>query len=290
MPKDLDNLDARKWFAEDIREAAPVVNNSRIVDVFASVPREQYLGQGPWNIHSRLSIGSTHKSASADPNHLYHDVLISIDDASGINNGLPSLWAMVFDNLNIKPGDTVLQVGAGVGYYTAILAELVTDQGHVIAYEIEDDLAKRAQENLRHYQQVEIVAGNAAEADSFPELDVVVACAGVTHVPEKWLMHLSENGQMVLPFTGENQWGFLLHLQKIGDDLPIKSLGPCSFYHCFGARIDDEEQALTSALNSTEDTTPNIGRYHLGLPKNNQLDTWVIGNSYWISRSTFNKV
>jgi len=215
--------------------------------------------------------------------------LVSIDDASGINNGLPSLWALVFDNLDIKPGDTVLQVGAGVGYYTAILAELVTDQGHVIAYEIEDGLAALAQENLRHYQQVEIVAGNATEVDIFPELDVVVACAGVTHVPKEWLRYLSEKGRMVLPFTGENQWGFLLHLHKNGDDLPIRSLGPCGFYHCFGARISEEERALTLALNLTEGAAPNIGRYHLGLPENDQFDAWVIGNSYWISGSMPNK-
>lgn len=284
MLGDKDTKEARRWFAEDIKEVTPVVHNDRLVDAFSTVPREGYLGNGPWNIHSRLSIGRVHKSASSNPHHLYHDVLVSIDDTAGINNGLPSLWALVFDNLNIKPGATVLQIGAGVGYYTAILAELVTNKGRVIAYEVEDDLAKRAQNNLRHYAHVDVICGDATQIDDHPEFDVIVACAGVTHVPEQWLGKLSNGGQMVLPLTGEYQWGILLHLERYGDDLPVKSLGPCGFYHCVGAREADEEKALTSAFKSGGGRSPHIGHYHLGQPQDQKEQAWVIGKSYWISK------
>ena len=118
MEDAIDLVAARKWFAEDVREVAPVVHNQAIVDAFATVPRESYLGNGPWGIHSRLSVGEIHQSKSGSAHHLYHDVLISIDETSGINNGLPSLWARVFDSLDINAGATVVQVGAGVGYYT----------------------------------------------------------------------------------------------------------------------------------------------------------------------------
>lgn len=275
---------ARRWFAQDIKEAAPVVHNQRIVDAFACVPREQYLGDGPWGIHSRLSIGAINQSASSNPVHLYHDLLITIDQASGINNGLPSLWGRVFDSLNIKPGDTVLQVGAATGYYTAILAELVTSKGRVIAYEIEDNLAKQAKDNLQHYAQVEILSGDATEAENLPKIDVVVACAGVTHVPLQWLDHLSSTGRMVLPVTGKTQWGFLMHLARDGDDLPIKSLGPCGFYHCAGARLKDEAQALSVALNPSSGGAPHKGYYHVGQPDPSAKQVWITGQSYWISR------
>lgn len=166
MEKPIDLKQARRWFADDIREVAPVLKNPKIVEAFAKVPREHYLGSGPWGIHSRLSIGDIHRSASNSPHHIYHDVLVAIDEALGINNGLPSLWARVYDNLDIKPGSTVVQVGAGVGYYTAILAELVSPQGHVTAFEIDPGLAERSRHNLRHYPNVEVICGDATKSEN----------------------------------------------------------------------------------------------------------------------------
>ncbi|WP_208989104.1 rRNA adenine N-6-methyltransferase family protein [Pseudovibrio sp. POLY-S9] len=262
-----------------------MIKNHKITEAFAEVPRERYLGHGPWTIHSRLSVGTTYKSVSDDPKHLYHDLLISIDEALGINNGLPSLWAHVFDNLDIKPGETVLQVGAGLGYFTAILAELVTETGRVVAYEYEDKLAKQAKQNLNHYQQVEVISGNAAEADEFPQLDIIVGCAGVTHVPKVWLSHLAECGRLVLPFTGEDQWGFLLHLQKSGADLSAKSIGPCGFYHCYGARTEEDGKALMSVLKSEPRSVQGIQHYHVGAPREDQNDVWLKGNGFWITKS-----
>jgi protein-L-isoaspartate(D-aspartate) O-methyltransferase len=273
---------ARKWFAEDIGEVAPVLRNYRIVEAFAKVPREQYLGEGPWGIHSRLSIGDIHRSASRSPHHVYHDVLIAIDEASGINNGLPSLWARVYDNLDIKEGSTVLQVGAGVGYYTAILAELVSSQGHVIAYEIEPDLAERARHNLRRYPNVEVICGDATKAESFPTVDSLTACAGVTHVPTRWLDSLKTDGQLVLPYTGVDQWGFLLHLKKGAACHPVKSLGPLGAYHCVGARSDKEAEAITLAIKSTAVGLPANATYHVGDPPSGSKGIWVKGDAYWI--------
>lgn len=284
--QDIVDLDtARKWFAEDVREVAPVVRNKAIVQAFATVPREHYLGAGPWGIHSRLCIGEIHQSASASAHHLYHDVLVAIDEDSGINNGLPSLWARVYDNLDICAGNTVLQVGAGVGYYTAILAELVSPRGMVIAYEIENELAERARNNLRHYSNVEVVCGDATQAQSLPELDALTACAGVTHIPARWLDSLRDSGQLVLPFTATDQWGFLLHLAKHGDDWPIKSLGPVGAYHCAGARTDEEAQAISSALKGSDEAPPKLAHYHPGQPPADSDQTWIAGQSYWISRS-----
>jgi len=54
-------------------------------------------------------------------------------------------------------------VGAGTGYYTAILAMLVGAGGHVDAYEIEADLAARAAANLSSLPQVSVHAQSALQ-------------------------------------------------------------------------------------------------------------------------------
>lgn len=272
---------ARRWFAQDIAEVAPVVHNPAIVDAFATVPREHFLGAGPWGIHSRLAIGDIHTSATTSPHHVYHDVLIAIDRDSGINNGLPSLWARVYDTLPLKAGATVLQIGAGVGYYTAILAELVQGHGHVLAYEIEPELAARAQENLKHYPNVEVICGDATQATALPDVDALTACAGVTHVPPIWLDSLKTGGALVLPYSGINHWGFLLHLSKEADALPVKSVGPVGVYPCAGARNDDEAQAITDALHASKPLSK-TAIYHTDPAPDDKSRVWVEGQSYWI--------
>ncbi|HEY1543798.1 MAG TPA: rRNA adenine N-6-methyltransferase family protein, partial [Xanthobacteraceae bacterium] len=65
-------------------------------------------------------------------------------------NGMPSLWARIFDRLGLRPDARVLQVGAGTGYYTAVLAEIVGTRGRVTAVEADGELAERARRISRH--------------------------------------------------------------------------------------------------------------------------------------------
>jgi protein-L-isoaspartate(D-aspartate) O-methyltransferase len=281
-----DASEARRWFAEDLRVSSPVFHNPAIITAFAKVPREEYLGDGPWRIHSRLKIGALHTSLTTDLHEIYHDVLVSLDEKRGINSGQPSLWAFVFDHLNIAPGQTVLQVGAGVGYFTAILAELTGSEGRVIAYEIDEDLARRARSNLSRYPHVEVISGDATQAVHLPSLDIVIAFAGVTHVPEPWLSKLSDSGRMALPFTGENQWGLMMLMERAGDTFPIRSLVPCGFYHCGGARRRDEEKALTAALKAARGRVIDLAQYHRGRPENGADNAWLVTDAYWISKGS----
>jgi protein-L-isoaspartate(D-aspartate) O-methyltransferase len=58
-----------------------------------------------------------------------------------INNGQPTLHALCLMTLSVKEGETAVHVGAGTGYYTAVLARLAGPAGAVFGYEIEERLA-----------------------------------------------------------------------------------------------------------------------------------------------------
>ena len=75
-------------------------------------------------------------------------------ESRGINNGQPSLWAYLFDHLDLLPGEQVLHLGCGTGYYTAIIAELVGSAGRVTAVEIDATLARKARAALADGPQV----------------------------------------------------------------------------------------------------------------------------------------
>jgi protein-L-isoaspartate(D-aspartate) O-methyltransferase len=96
------------------------------------------------------------------PSHVYHDVLIALDEPRGINNGQPSLWAYLFDRLDLLPGEQVLHLGCGTGYYTAIIAELVGSAGRVTAVEIDATLARRARAALADGPQVKVIQADGA--------------------------------------------------------------------------------------------------------------------------------
>jgi len=119
------------------------VKSSAVVNAFATVPREQFVGPGPWRIKSPMGFARYWTTDDDSPSHVYHDVLIALDESRGSNNGQPSLWAYLFDHLNLVPAEQVLHLGCGTGYYTAIIAELVASAGRVTAVEIDATLRRR---------------------------------------------------------------------------------------------------------------------------------------------------
>jgi GNAT superfamily N-acetyltransferase len=77
---------ARRGYAEELRFTAPI-RSPAVVAAFAAVPRERFLGPGPWRILSPMSPGEYWTTEDADPRHLYHDVLAAIDEPRRLNNG-----------------------------------------------------------------------------------------------------------------------------------------------------------------------------------------------------------
>jgi len=94
----MNDLDlARAYYAEELRAVANLQSEA-LVRAFAKVPRERFLGPGPWQI-STFTNESYRTTPDADPRHLCHNVLVAIDATRYLNNGQPSLLAFLIDAL-----------------------------------------------------------------------------------------------------------------------------------------------------------------------------------------------
>jgi protein-L-isoaspartate(D-aspartate) O-methyltransferase len=243
----LDTYTARMAFARELRFAAHV-RSPAVVRAFATVPRERFVGPGPWRTRSPLSCAEYWTTDDADPRHVYHDILIALDEMRGLNNGQPSLWASLLDQMNLSPREHVLHLGCGTGYYSAILAELVGSQGSVSALEIDERLAEWSHRNLEPWPQVRVV--NADGSSYVPAaMDAVIASAGATHPLGIWLDALKPGGRLLLPLTAEHRAGVvLLVTRQTGDAFAARLIRPVGFIEFIGVRDAAAQSLLKRAL------------------------------------------
>jgi protein-L-isoaspartate(D-aspartate) O-methyltransferase len=247
----------RCFYAEEVRIAAQV-QSSRLVEAFAHVPREKYLGPGPWRIASAeigMEIGmggaAYMQTDDAHPRHVYHNVSIALDSARSLFNGQPATLARWMDVLDLKPGARVFHLGCGVGYYTAILAEAVGPEGSVLASEVDPDLAARSKANLAEYSNVEVQTGDGAALDP-GSCDAMLINAGVTHPHPAWLERLRDGGRMVLPLTvamGPSLGkGVMIMVTRQGDSFAARIITFVMIYSCTSVRDPRVEPLLGKAI------------------------------------------
>src|SRR6516165_5850492 len=111
----------------------------------------------------------------------------------------PFMVAVMTDLLELKPDDVVLEIGTGLGYQAALLAELA---GRVYSVEIIDELAQQAIQRLKRqgYTNVEVRIGNGYAG--WPEhapFDKVMVTAAPDLIPPPLINQLKAGGRMVIP-------------------------------------------------------------------------------------------
>jgi protein-L-isoaspartate(D-aspartate) O-methyltransferase len=276
-----DMRQARRWFAEELRHTAHV-RSPAVVEAFATVPRELFAGPGPWRVLSPMRGREYWTTDDADPRRLCHDVLVAIDETRRLNNGQPSLWASLFDQLGLAPGERVIHIGAGLGYYTAILAEIVGPGGRVTAIEIDPGLAERAGANLaRAWPQANVVAADGFDFRAKEPADAIVVNAGVTHLALAWLDSLkAANGRLLVPLTNANLWGAFLIIARRGDRYPVRFASRTGIIPCVGGRDPDAEARLTAALATADFTAVQSLRRP---PEEPDDSCWLAGEGWWLS-------
>jgi protein-L-isoaspartate(D-aspartate) O-methyltransferase len=220
-----------------------------VVRAFARVPRERFLGPGPWRILD-YPAEDYWLTPDADPAHVYHNVLIAIDPARRLNNGQPSLWTFLLDAIEPRAGERAWHIGAGTGYYSAILAELVGRQGRVIAIEADPALAERARDNLAPWPQVEVLAEDGIAYRGAP-VEIIVVNAGVTHPQTHWLDLLTERGRLLLPLTTDLWGGGYIRIERHAEGYAARFLTRVSIFSATSGRDTEAQSRLEAAFRRT---------------------------------------
>src|SRR5262245_5537882 len=205
---------------------------TRLEGAFETVPREMFLPPGPW--HVEAGSGGYIETPSADVRFLYQDILVAIDKDRGINNGQPSAHAQFMGRIEPQPGDKGVHVGAGTGYYSAILSMLVAPEGQVAAFEFHEDLAVRARCNLQFMENTTVTTGDATTLQ-VPEADVIYVNAGVIRPPVHWLLALRPGGRMFLPWRPAGNIGIALFIRRTASGFSVNPAMPAWFIPCVGA-------------------------------------------------------
>lgn len=227
---------ARKFYAR-LLTANPGAANPRLERAFETIPREAFLPPGPWQIFVLPGEHSI-ETPTADPIHLYQDVLVALNAAKGINNGSPRLHANWLAAVDPQPGEAVTHIGVGTGYYSALLSFLTAPGGTLTGYEIEAALAAAAARNLQSYKGVTILNRDAT-TEPLPPSDVIYVNAGVVAPPAPWLEALKPGGRMIFPWQPAPDVALAILATKRKHGIEVRPLGPAFFIPCIGASDAD---------------------------------------------------
>jgi len=185
-----------------------------ILDAFRAVHREEF-----------VSLNQAHLA--------YGDHPLPIEAGQTISQ--PYIVALMIQAAAIKPGDRVLEVGAGSGYAAALISRIAEK---VIAIERKHELVEVARERMHRlgYGNVEIVEGDGTKGwrDEAP-YDAILAAASGSHVPSPLIEQLAPNGRIVMPIGDPGLVQELIKVTKQQDGiLRQESLGGVRFVPLIG--------------------------------------------------------
>jgi protein-L-isoaspartate(D-aspartate) O-methyltransferase len=282
----------RRDFANRIAALAQL-QSADLVEALATVPREDFVGPGPWKVMRPPFTSGYVETPDADPSHVYDTVVVALDATRYLNNGEPSGLMAWLDTLDVGRGIRFLHIGCGAGYYTAIVAHAASSHGTVLALEADRALADVARRNLAAYANVEVRCDTGPKATD-DQFDAVFVNAGATEILPAWLDRLAEGGRLLVPLTttrsiygvggAEIGLGHLLRVEHRADSYPARFISPVGIFHCIGARTERGEQIL---LNAYERGGLNAVRCLRRDGHDEQPACWLHGSSFCLSRAAY---
>ncbi len=190
------------------------IRDERVLSAMRRVPRHHFVDQPKWDL-------------------AYGDHPLPIGYGQTISQ--PYMVARMIELCELGEADRALEVGAGCGYQSAVLAELCRQ---VFAVEIVAELAQQAAENLREIGIDNVVVahmdGSSGWADHAP-FDAILVAAGAPAVPPPLFDQLAEGGTMVVP-VGQTRGIQMLQIhQRKGDEWSTEYDTPCRFVDLQGS-------------------------------------------------------
>jgi protein-L-isoaspartate(D-aspartate) O-methyltransferase len=189
------------------------IRDERLLAAMSKVPRHEFVSPQNWN------------EAYAD-----HPIPI----AEKQTTSQPYMIAAMVQAAQIKPEDRVLEIGAGSGYQTALLAELASQ---VFAVERYASLAETAQKTLERlgYRNAKIVTGDGslglAEAAPF---DAIIVSAAAPRIPQALMDQLAVGGRLLIPVGEADQQVLQLARRNEDGTITLRTLEGCRFVPLIG--------------------------------------------------------
>ena len=172
------------------------VDNPAIEAAYAAVRREAFLGPPPWTVSSRFAGYRPWPALTRSCSTRTWSSLST--RRAGSTTAVRRCTPNSSRRSARTPGEHIVHVGAGAGYYSAILAELVGPAGQVTAVEFDAALAELAETFLSARSNVRVVHGDGARWPETPADGVYVNFA-VARPADRWIEGLAAGGRLVFP-------------------------------------------------------------------------------------------
>ena len=159
------------------------------------------------------------------------------DGAPTSSSSDPRIMARMLEQLDVRPGHRVLEIGAATGYNAALLSHLSGDAGAVTTVDIDPILTATAVENLRRagIHGVEVVTGDGwAGVPSNAPFDRIEATVGVSDLSPSWIDQLRAGGVLEVPLWLRAGLQASVAFQNTDDGLRSRSMEPCGFMRLQG--------------------------------------------------------
>lgn len=145
--------------------------------------------------------------SSHPPETAYRDQVVTTKVADGIPlsaSTQPSLMAAMLEQLGLRRGHRVLEVGAGTGYNAALMAHVVGPTGQVVTLDLDEDIVAEAQDNLRRagFQRVACICGDGGDGhEAAAPYDRIIVTVGSWDIPPALMRQLRQGGRLVIPIS-----------------------------------------------------------------------------------------